>query len=199
VDKVSSERYLSFRSWYTELLTRLHLEELGISDEETGQIRIEELMPKVSELNVEAYRLVNDIENQARNFVAIQLCLRQDNGSPILKDRSKKLNDYERVFEDAHQRAVDWKARSANKGLPVDMNPLLAYLSTSDLADLIEEIAIEMKAEAWRRIARAIRDLTGVRDAVMHNQMIDDADLQRLYDLQASIYAALSVDQSLSD
>lgn len=49
-----------------------------------------------------------------------------------------------------------------------------------------------MHSEAWQLIAQAIRDLASVRDAVMHNQLIDDTALQSLYDLQADIYEALS-------
>jgi len=192
LEQVGTTNYLDFRSWYAELLVRLHARELGIADEQTQRIQIDELIPKVSGLNVEAYRLINDIENQARNFVAVQLCLRQACGEPILKGISIKHNKHEQVFEDAHQRAIDWQARSTDRGLPVALNPLLAYLSTRDLADIIEEIGTEIGSGAWQRVARAIQNLTGVRDAVMHNQLIDDAALQRLYDLQADIYEALS-------
>jgi hypothetical protein len=191
LDRVGATGYLAFRSWYTELLARLHTEELGIADEQTERIRIDELMPRVSALNVEAYRLINDIENQARNFVTVQLCLRQAHGQPLLADWSKKYNDREQIFEDAHQRATDWCARSADRGLPVTLNPLLAYLSVRDLADVIEEIGEDIGSKPWQRIAQAIQELAGVRDAVMHNQLIDDAALQRLYELQASIYEAL--------
>lgn len=192
LDQVGETSYLAFRSWYAELLTRLHTEELGIADEQTRRIRIDELMPKAAELNVEAYRLINDIETQARDFVTAQLCLLQARDQPLLEDRFKRYNDREQIFEDAHQRATDWRARSADKGLPVALNPLLAYLSIRDLADVIEEIGADIGSEAWQRIARAIQELAGVRDAVMHNQLIDDAALQRLYDLQADIYEALS-------
>ena len=136
--------------------------------------------------------MINDIENQARNFVTVHLCIRQPGDKPILKGMSKKYNEHEQIFEDAHQRAVDWQAHSADRGLPVTLNPLLAYLSTRDLAEIIEEIGTEMGSEDWQRIAQAIRNLAGVRDAVMHNQLIDDAALQRLYDLQAGIYESLS-------
>ena len=192
LDRIGTTIYLNFRSWYTELLVRLHAEELGIADKQIRRVRIDELMPKASELNVEAYRLINDIENRARNFVTVQLCLRQPRGEHILKDISKKHNQYERVFEDAYQRAMDWQAHSAEEGLPVTLNPLLAYLSTRDLADIIEEIGIEIGSDAWQRIAQAIQNLAGIRDAVMHNQLVDDIALQRLYDLQAGIYEALS-------
>ena len=87
---------------------------------------------------------------------------------------------------------MDWQAHSAEEGLPVTLNPLLAYLSTRDLADIIEEIGIEIGSDAWQRIAQAIQNLAGIRDAVMHNQLVDDIALQRLYDLQAGIYEALS-------
>ena len=192
LDMVGTTSYVSFRSWYTELLVRLHAAELAIADEQTQRIRIDELMPETSELVVEAYRLINNIETRVRNFVAVQLCLRQDTGEPILGERAKKYNDHKHIFEDAHQRATDWQRRSADKGLPVALNPLLAYLSTRELADLMIEIAIQMKSETWHCIAKAIQDLASVRDAVMHNQLIDDAALQLLHDLQADVYKALS-------
>lgn len=192
VDRVGMSRYLGFRSWYAELLARLHAPELGIADERTGSIRIDELMPETLELNVEAYRLINDIENQARNFVAVHLCMHQTPGQPILRGRCKKFNEYKNALVDAHQRATDWRTRSTERGLPTALNPLLAYLSTRDLADLITEIGEEIGSEAWQRIGRAIQDLAGVRDAVMHNQFIGDGALQRLYDLQSDVYGALA-------
>jgi len=73
----------------------------------------------------------------------------------------------------------------------VDLNPLLAYLKTRDLADLISEIGVAENSKAWLAIAQSIQTLSDVRDAVMHNQLIDDGALQRLYDLQAAIYEAL--------
>jgi hypothetical protein len=191
-DPVGPTKYLNFRSWYVELLVRLHADELGIADEQTQSIRIDELMPITSEMNVEAYRLINDVETQARNFVTIQLCLRKPRSEHILRGISIKHDQKEQAFVDAYDRAIDWQARSADRGLPVDLNPLLAYLSTRDLAYIIEEVGIDMGSKAWQRVAHAIRDLAGVRDAVMHNQLIDDAALQRLYDLQADIYEALS-------
>lgn len=192
LDALGSKNYVSFRSWYAELLVRLHLGALGIADEETQSVQIQHLMPRCSMLNAEAYRLINDIENQARNFAAVQLCLRQTPGEPILKGRCLKYDYTKGEAEDAHQRVTTWQERSAASGLPTTLNPLPAYLSTRDLANLIAEIGREMGSEAWQRIAEAIRDLADVRDAVMHNQLIDDDALQRLYDLQAGIYEALS-------
>jgi hypothetical protein len=192
LDRIGETNYLNFRSWYVELLVRLHAQELGIADEQIQRIRIDELIPQTSELNAEAYRLINDIENQARNFVTIQLSLRKPQGEHILQGISVRHSQQEQIFIDAYDRATDWQARSADKGMPAALNPLLAYLSTRDLANIVEEIGIELDSKAWQRIAQVIRDLAGVRDAVMHNQLIDDAVLQRLYDLQADIYETLS-------
>lgn len=191
-DPIGPTDYLNLRSWYVELLVRLHAEELRIVDKQTQSIQIDELMPATSEMNVEAYRLIYDIENQARNFVTIQLCLRKPQGEHILKRLSVRYSQQEQVFADAYDRAIDWQARSADRGMPVTLNPLLAYLSTRDLADIVEEIGIELDSKAWQHVAHAIRDLASVRDAVMHNQLIDDAALQHLYDLRADIYEALS-------
>jgi len=56
-----------------------------IADDQTSKIRIGELMPRATELNAEAYRLIRDIEILARNFVAVQLCLRCENDQPLLR------------------------------------------------------------------------------------------------------------------
>jgi len=192
LDQVGTEAYLSFRSWYAELLVRLHTEALEIASDQTQKIRLAELMPSVSELSIEAYRLINDIENAARNFVTVQLCLQHTGEGHILKDKHKKYDNQTGGFEDAFQRAQEWRDRRADGGLAVGLNPLLAYCSTRDLAGLIEEIGAKMDSEAWQRIARAIRGLADIRDAVMHNQIVDDLALQQLYALQGDIYQALS-------
>jgi len=183
---------LSFRSWYVELLVRLHAQDLGIEDDRIRRIDVGKLMPEVFTINAEAYHLIGGIETLGRNFVTIQLCMQQDDGSQhILTGRGPKYDRHREVLEDAYNRAKGWRARSARGGLPVSLNPLLAYCSTRDLADLIEEIGKDMDSPEWQRIAEAIRELSYVRDAVMHNQLIDDIALQRLYDLQADIYEAL--------
>ena len=75
----------------------------------------------------------------------------------------------------------------------MELNPLIAYLSTRELANLIEELGAELHSPQWLRIAQAIRALSDVRDAVMHNQLIDDNQLEQLYKLQANIYDALNM------
>ncbi len=191
-NRVGEKNYLSFHSWYAELLVRLHMAKLKIANQKTRKIQLNELMPEVSALNIEAYRLINDIENAARNFAAIQLSLQRVNSDHILKGINKQYNHRRDIIEDQYQRATNLQERSIKRGLRVDINPLLAYCYTPELADLIREIGIEIESKPWQNIAQAIEDLSYIRNAVMHNQLIDDLALQELYDLRIDIYEALS-------
>lgn len=74
----------------------------------------------------------------------------------------------------------------------MQLNSNIAYLSMSDLADLIETIGIERKWLSWQALANTLHGIRDVRDAVMHNQLIDQRVLTRLYDLREQIYAALA-------
>jgi len=189
-DRVGTEDYLSFRSWYIELVFRLHITELDFSGNKYHKIQIEELVPPVTTLNTEAYRVIHDIENTARNFVAIQFSLCQDDNSHILRGKNEKIVSGQ--TEDQFQRANQWQAQSKRKGIFTEQNPLLAYCSTSDLANLIRKISIEIDSKAWEDISEAVQDLVPIRDAVMHNQLISDQDLGKIYRLRNSIYDALS-------
>ncbi|MFW6116791.1 MAG: hypothetical protein ACOC6F_03600, partial [bacterium] len=128
--RVGESHYVTFKSWYAELLARLNAKGLGIATSGTRRVQTNDVMPPITELNVEAYRVINDIENQARNFVATHLYLRQTSGH-ILQGRDRRFNEDSGKFDDAYQRASDWRQRSLDKGV---LNPLLAYLSTRDLA-----------------------------------------------------------------
>lgn len=192
LERLGVTTYASFRSWYIELLVRLNAGPLGIADEQTQRIRIDELAPPVMELNVEAYRLVNDIENQARNFITIQL-MTDDDTEPVLLHEIAR-NAVPTGYEDANR----WRESRRGKGVAVEPNPLMSYLKTRDLARIVHRLANEMQSGAWREIARSIDELADVRDAVMHNQIIGDAELQRLYELQEAIYNTLSETQALS-
>jgi hypothetical protein len=68
----------------------------------------------------------------------------------------------------------------------------MAYLTTNDLAGIICEIAMEIRSDQWKKIAKVLESTIGIRDAVMHNQMIDDQAYLRLFDLRAEIFRALS-------
>lgn len=190
--QVGQRCYLEFGSWYTELLVRLNSEKLGISDGNLNRVSTDESMPRLSTLCSEAYLLINEIENLARNFITVQLSINSNPNFHFLVGRSIKYNSETQIEEDAYQRTNDWRMRSANRGLPVGLNSLVAYLSTRDLANLIEELGAEAQSPQWLHIAQAIRSLSDVRDAVMHNQLIDDPQLNRLYLVQENIYEALS-------
>jgi hypothetical protein len=184
------QTYLQFRSWYVEIFVRSHLDILGIADPQTIAVRWKELLPEIHCVNVEAYRLINETENAVRNFVATHLCLVTPDDMPILRGRYKRLKD--NLVEDTHQRASEWRTQSRGKKLPVDLNPLLAYCSTTDLAELIREIADELRSSEWRAVSVAMEDLSEIRNSVMHNQLIDDRCLERLHELQARVWEAAS-------
>lgn len=192
LNRLGKQNYLSFRSWYVELVVRLHAEELGIADAALQRASLDDLMPDVSAINAEAYHLVNHIETTARNFVSLYLHAHQTDGSPILAGRAKKYNRAKERLEDAQERAEDWQRQSSEKGLSTSSNPLLAFLGMRDLAQLIAEIGTESKVRTWGRVSQALLDLANVRDAVMHNQLIDDDTLQKLYDSQYALYQALN-------
>lgn len=44
----------------------------------------------------------------------------------------------------------------------------------------------------WHEIARSIRKMGIIRDAVMHHQIVDDTAIDHLYQLQFKIYDALA-------
>ena len=87
--------------------------------------------------------------------------------------------------------AQDWRERSRRKGMDVTLNRLITFVSTGDLAQLVQEIAIDGNS-FWDDIVDAIGKISSVRDAVMHNQIIDERSLEELYVLQAKIYSALN-------
>jgi len=194
--QIGKQGYIDFCSWYAELLVHLHAGRLGFSDIDSSKVDMDEFMPRTSTICVEAFRVINEIETLARNYISVQLGLRTEPGFHYLMGRARKYNPESKIEEDAFQRAEDWQNRSADRGLPAELNPLIAYLSTRDLANLIEELGAKLHLPEWLRIAQAIRTLSDVRDAVMHNQLIDDSELERLYELQADIYNALSKQSS---
>lgn len=189
---VAAGSYLRFPSWYIELLVRLHLPDLGIDDPTMSRVKANELVPEVNVINHAAYGLIHETENMVRNFVAIQLQRQSSMKEHFLDDVVSRMDDRSRQVKDLHQRTIEWRIRSSHHNMPVHLNPLLAYSSTSDLAELVTEIGRELHSLEWQRIGQALRDLAPVRDAVMHNQLIHDAALQRLEDLKNEIYHALS-------
>ena len=93
--------------------------------------------------------------------------------------------------DDAYIRAMNWREKNRNLGLPAELNPLIAYTSTSDLSTIIEELSSSMDP-SWLEIAKLIQKISPIRDSVMHNQVIDEKALQNLFHLQTKVYAALN-------
>lgn len=190
---INERSYLSFRSWYVELVIRYHLTELGITVDGTLPELIE-IIPDATAICLEGYSLVNEIENLVRNFVSAYLWGHKlPSEDHPLKDKLYKFSEEKGREEDAYERALDWKERSLKRKVEsAKLNPLIAFLSTTSLADLVLEIGQETNSQSWMDISCAIRDMSGVRDAIMHNQIIDDSDLSMLYDIQEKVYKALS-------
>ena len=190
-EPIGKQTYIRFRSWFYELLVRLHGHTVGIPQESAGKIRVDELMPLIRSLNQELYRLINDIETQARNFLVIQLSLRHDNTQPLLSGLLEDLDKSNSVV-DAHQRAIIWRNKVCQNIAYSDLNPIVSYLSTRDLANIIKELASIYNVKEWREIGQAIYKMADIRDAVMHNQLVDDEAIEHLYDLQIQIYSSLA-------
>ncbi len=126
---------IGFSSWYAELLVRLHAAYLGMPDAVDQVETLAELIPEVHALNTEAYLLIHELENAMRNFVAIQLRLRQGERSHILAHRREKLRSDRSPesgghIEDSYQRAVSWR-NGARAVTSIDVNPLMAFCMSS--------------------------------------------------------------------
>lgn len=186
-----NQAFLEFSSWFVELILYLHSNELGLSDIPDGCL-YDELIPRIPSISIEGYKLINEIENLTRNFVSMNLAQNTFAGEHFLEGHVVKYNSHLGREEDAFTRAEDWRMSNEDRGVIVDYNPLIAYLSTKDLALLLEEISLKLNSPIWKQIADTINDLTGIRDAVMHNQLIDEDALQKLYSLQETLYLALS-------
>lgn len=187
---VQNQEYLSLRSWYVELAIMAHAVKLGISDPIISRIDLAELMPELTVINNEAYQIIYDIENQVRNF-AVQQRYRSSS-TTIESDILDVDIDIRRKKENVARETAKWKARSIRNGVMVDVNPRIAYSSTGQLCGLLERIALDLNSNEWLEIASSLDEMKDIRDAVMHNQIINDFHLERLYGLQASIYHALN-------
>jgi hypothetical protein len=184
--------YGNVSSWFVECVLRSHLEELGIENPNLSQVFIDELVPPLLSINKEAYQIINEIENLVRNFATLQLSKSRKVGKSLLANRATKYDNFIKEELDAQEQAEEWKKSSRKSGLPVELNPDIAYISIKVLAKLVDEIAKEINSEKWKNIAVALQTTSPIRDAVMHNQLIDDKAYAQLLDLRAAIYKALS-------
>lgn len=196
--QILNQRYITLRCWYTEMLLRLHSHELGIEDSTAYSVDPSELMPSISVLHEDAYLLIHEIENLLRNFLVTHLAGERSIGEPLLRGRgykditSRKNGISTKHEEDAQERAEQWQMRSKSNGLPVHLNPVIAYLSLGDLGRILKELGELMDSTSWLCVAAAVAQVVNIRDAVMHNQIIEFADLKKIHDLQTVIFSALS-------
>lgn len=192
VKDVEPTSYIAFRSWYVEQVIRNHLGELGISEQAIQRICTAELVPDLISINEEAYRLINDIEVTVRNFVSLHIAKLSNNGSDhVLQGRAIKaqISDDD---ADAFTRAKDWRNRSSASVYFVELNPLISYCSTRDLANIIREISRELNVDSWAQIAASVEEMAPIRDAVMHHQLVDRSALDQLSALRSRVYSLLS-------
>jgi len=188
---IQNQEYLCLRSWFVELLLVIHRERLGLSEHILERIDMTEIMPELTTINTEAYQLIHDIETQVRNFVVQQRyrliypSLEDDILDVDIKIRGTKS-------ENVARETAKWKSRSERKGVMVNVNPRISYSSTGQLCGLLESIAFELHSNEWLEIASNLDEMKDIRDAVMHNQIINDIHLERLYELQAHVYRALN-------
>ena len=85
-----NHRIVNLKSWYIHLLTKYHAKSLGLADVSWGKFDFEEFMPTIPEWNIEAYRILNDIENQIRNFAVSCLFEEEQNEEHILSNHVLK-------------------------------------------------------------------------------------------------------------
>lgn len=183
-EQTTSGYFLRFRSWFAELLCRNHAAQLGIGNTQLEQFRIEELIPEVSCINAEAYLLIHEVENLVRSFLATELS--KSRQSPLLQGLGQPDEDNRTIYD----RSDRWR-RSSNLTL-ARQNPLIAFCSTRDLANLVEEVGYKIQVSTWHSVADSLRKLAYIRDAVMHNQLIDFDELAELQTLRTNIMKAIS-------
>ncbi|TAH49004.1 MAG: hypothetical protein EYC68_17870 [Chloroflexota bacterium] len=82
--------YITFCSWFVELVVRVRGSEIGLAELGDPIIPARYLMPSTSVLNLEAYHLIHDIENTARNVVTHALYNAAANGDAILVGQNVK-------------------------------------------------------------------------------------------------------------
>ena len=131
--QIGAHWFLSFSSWYVELLVRHAISMLGIDSAPLAQVK--NMMPPLDTINKEAYYLIHDIETHARNFVVAQLTIYSDDDE-ILIGWDRKTDPYSNQRLDAAQRADRWRNNNTWGGLVTDLNPQIAYTTTRELGSV---------------------------------------------------------------
>jgi hypothetical protein len=191
--EIFGKRFARLNSWYVELLLRDRAANLGLDGADWLITRFDQFTPRIKTFNIEAYEIINDIENQVRNYAVARLCEQSTGNDHLLEGKVLRKNKFHESYpeDDAYERAKEWQQRSQQHGVGVNINPLIAFTSIGDLVQLLTELSVTDEL-LWKEIVKAIEKTTSIRDAVMHNQVINEKSLEKLYDLQAKILKALN-------
>lgn len=195
VNLSNQTRYIEIKSWFIEVLLRTFAKELRLSDSIIQNSNIQELMPTITVLHQRAYQLLQKTEILLRNFVVTQLWSYKLADKPILAGWANNFRfDYNNGgrVKDAQEVADDWRSRSEKKGLTVDVNPDIAYLSLSDLADILFELSSKKNLQNSDFTPKTLKEIVNIRDAVMHNQLIEIEDYEKILKLHNKITTAIS-------
>jgi hypothetical protein len=188
IDRPRSQ-FLRLQSWFTELVLRFHYRELGFGGWEEAIGDVSDRVVPAQALNDSAYKMLNEVENLLRN--ALTQFLKENKSGELFAGMATRYDRESGVTTDARERARAWKDRRA-QGAPWDhRNPLVAYTSTRELGDLIQEAGRTYGSTPLIRIGKELRDVAEVRDAVMHNQMITHSALSRIEQFHANVVKGL--------
>jgi len=200
-EKVSLDnRYIVLRSWYVELMIRSFLKEMDLSNSYSQGSGLTDLMPTISHLNKKAFELLQDIEILLRNYIVNHLWKHKAENEPLLsgwyydvtyRQDGSLVGRTERVAQDV---ADEWRERCRKNGLAVALNPDIAYITLPGLAGMLEQLIIREESLKLDHVVEAVEEVVYIRDAVMHNQLIEFGDFEKILLLQEKISSAISAE-----
>ena len=186
---ISEKCYISIKSFYVELVARQNAKIIGLDNADFLKKTTTEFVPNLLEINLQAYEIIAEIENLTRNYILAHLLNQNlNNTEEVLESKVFKFDKYVNQEIDLRDSAIEWKSRSVAS----TCSPLITFISTQDLSELIQESDWNGDKQNWIFIAESIDTLTDIRHAVMHNQIINDSVLGRLYTLRQKIFEAMS-------
>ena len=76
--------------------------------------------------------------------------------------------------------------------MPDQLNPDIAYTSLTTLAGILTELGRKEGSKRWEKVVEAVEEVVNIRDAVMHNQLIEFDDFEKILMLKNKISVAVS-------
>lgn len=198
-EKVSRDsRYIILRSWFVELMLRSFPTEMNFSISIYQGSELTDLMPTITHLNQKAFELLQEIEILMRNYIVSHLWKHRAEKEPLLcgwyqdavfRRDGNIINRNERVAQDL---ADEWRERCRENGLAVVLNPDIAYITLPGLAGMLEQLSIREESLKLDQVIEAVEEVVDIRDAVMHNQLIEFDDFEKILVLQNRISTAIN-------